>query len=229
MSFESQQRIDPALWETLKCPFCGALFRAEKKDLNVKGHYSFSCLSCSKIFWAEKDEHLKIEVFKSRPLKAGRREKNSDAEKVCRRCFATIKKGVVECYQCGGSFYDSQWKKQAPDCSYVLRQAFENLLDNYGPPEEHEKFSALCLREGNAAFAFHCYSCLSRARSHDKKALEMTKYFAVLIRSRFLKQTTVPFKFKVGSGSYLSGWLHSSLLFLVLSALALWGIASLIL
>ena len=69
MNFESQDRIIQK-WDSIYCPFCNASFRVERKDLLPIDHYSFSCLSCKRIFWAGVNEKDKVDVWTFKPYPA---------------------------------------------------------------------------------------------------------------------------------------------------------------
>ena len=214
MSFESQQRMDLE-WESLSCPFCRALFKVSRQDLLPVDHYSFSCLSCQKMFWAGFNEHQKIEVFTAKPV-VQNEEKWINEHKICPHCYTSTKKGSVDCVQCGESFYNDKWKKNAPPASFFLRKTFEELLSQYDSTAKHESFAALCISENNVGFGSYCYNRLMKARPEDLTAVKMFKYFeAVLLTAEMAQKTP---KTETKDWSYSMGWVHA-LLFCLFIAL----------
>ena len=211
MSFESQQRITLE-WESLSCPFCRALFKVSRQDLLPVDHYSFSCLSCRKIFWAGFNEQSKIEVFTAKPV-VHKEEKWVSEYKICPHCYNSTKKGSVDCTRCGESFYNDKWKKTAPPASFFLRKTFEELLSEYDSDEKHKEFSALCISEDNIGFGSYCYSQLMKARPKDLKAVKMFQYFSAIL----LVKTQKPSKTETKNWSYSMGWIHALLFFLFIA------------
>ena len=207
MSFESQQRMNLE-WESLSCPFCRALFKVNKQDLLPVDHYSFSCLSCQKIFWAGFNKHQKIEIFQTRPI-VQEEEKWVNEHKICPHCYASTKKGSVYCVKCGESFYNAKWKKNAPPSSFFLRKTFEELLTNYDSTQKHEEFASCCISENNIGFGSYCYSQLMKARSDDPMAMKMFKYFEAIL----LTMTQKPPKTEIKNWTYTMGWVHALLFF----------------
>ncbi len=211
MGFESQQRMIPE-WESLSCPHCRAVFKVSKQDLLPVEHYPFSCLSCRKIFWAGFDSRQKIEIFQAKPSDKGG-EKWVREHKICPHCYASTKKGSVDCIQCGESFYNDKWKKSAPPSSFLLRKTFEELLEEYDNTKKHEEFSALCISENNIGFGSYCYSRLKKARPEDPIAVKMFKYFEAILFVMTQKQPKTETKY----WSYSMGWIHALLLFLFIA------------
>ncbi len=211
MSFESQQRMTSE-WESLSCPFCRALFKASRQDLLPMDHYSFSCLSCKKIFWAGYNDHQEIEVFTTKPI-IQEEEKVVNEHKVCPHCYTSTKKGSVECAQCGESFYNDKWKKNAPPSSFFLRKTFEELLAEYDSTKKHEEFAAFCISENNIGFGSYCYSQLMKARPEDPIAVRMYKYFEAILLTMVQK----PPKTETKYWSYTIGWVHALLFFLFIA------------
>lgn len=211
MSFESQQRMTLE-WESISCPFCRALFKVSKQDLLPVDHYSFSCLSCSKIFWAVLNDHQTIEVLTTKP-DVQDEEKWVNEHKICPHCYTSTKKGSVDCAHCGEAFYNDKWKKQAPPSSFLLRKTFEELLTEYDSTQKHEEFAALCISKNNIGFGSYCYSQLMKARPEDPIATKMFKYFEVIL----LTMTQKPPQTETKYWSYTMGWVHALLFFLFIA------------
>ena len=229
MSFESQHRMQTE-WESLSCPFCSSVFRVSPQDIPSFDYYSFSCLSCSKIFWASLSKQGGVETFIQKPAL----EKQTDAEgspsedKICPNCYTTIKKGSTSCFQCGNFFYDSKWLRSAPLSSFKLRRAFENVLQDYQDKNYHDRFARLCIRENNTAFGLYCYNSLLKKKPKDEQALHQIKYFKAVL-SVLLSKDKAPAVSNNFGRSYLSGWLHSFLIFsFLLAVLALFLVRSLL-
>lgn len=206
MKVESQHEMN-TLWDTLKCPFCRILFRVDKKDLSSHNDYPFSCLSCQKIFWVSLGDQNEIEVFEAKP------SKKISGEKICHNCFSILEKGLLECHQCGQSFYSTQWRKNAPYSSYRLRRAFENVLDSYSSKSAHLKFSKLCLQENNIPFATYCYGSLLKKRPEDQQARSMLNHFKSILFSHQTRSKSHPIF------SYTEGWLHAIIFFLFVGSI----------
>jgi len=208
MSFESQQRMSLE-WESLSCPFCKSVFKVSRKDLLPVDYYSFSCLSCQKIFWAGFNQQEKIEVFQAKPVVQEEKRWVSE-HKICPHCYTSTKKGSVYCVNCGESFYNANWKKNAPPSSFFLRKTFEELLMNYDSAQKHEEFASCCISENNIAFGSYCYSQLMKARPKDPTAVKMFKYFEAIL----LTMAQKPPKTETRYWSYTMGWIHALLFFL---------------
>ena len=196
-------------WKSLECPFCHSLFRVNKADLLPIDHYSFSCLSCKHIFWAglNKDK-IDVWTFKPNPDK---QEKLILEEKICPHCFSSMKKGVLECLQCGQSFYNTQWMQKAPHASFQLRKLFEDLLSSYSSSEKHGEFVSQCLKESNSIFGLYCYKHLMESRPKDQKTKKMFQYLKSVSTPKVIKKS-----FQKVSNDYLTGWFHALVLCIVL-------------
>ena len=214
MNYESSKH--ETHWEGLACPFCKALFKADQRDLELSMQ-AFSCLSCKQVFWASLNKH-RVETYISPPPKESAHTESSE-DKICPHCFADMKTGVMECLQCGKPFYSSQWMASSPPSSFRLRKHFEGLLCDYGQPDKHDVFAALCLEEKNIHFGAFCYGRILKARPKDSHASRMLKYFSAV---------AMPWPQEVSSHSrtplvrfwtYSAGWVHALLFCLILGAL----------
>ena len=210
MSFESQHKTVTNIWEGLSCPHCKALFKVDKKDLSLTKHSSFSCLSCNEIFWAGLDVNNKIETLTHSP-KIQNEEKVIDDYKICPHCYQSLKKGVVDCTNCGKSFYDSEWRKGAPYASFQLRKFYEDLMQNYDSTGHHDKFISKCLKENNISFGLYCYGRLRKKRPQDEEATRRFKNLQDVVHSFMLKNQPA----EKSHRSYTTGWVHALLFFAV--------------
>ncbi len=208
MSFESQHKTSTNVWESLTCPHCKALFKVDKQDLSPIQHCSFSCLSCNEIFWAGLDASNRVETLTRSP-KVQNEEKIVSDYKICPHCYQSLKKGGVICTNCGKSFYDSEWKKNAPYASFQLRKTYEELMQNYDSTKYHNQFISKCLREDNVSFGIYCYGQLYKERPTDAEAIKRLKSLQDIIYSMMEKP---PLKEK-SSWSYTTGWVHALLFF----------------
>lgn len=211
------QDIKSSEWESLDCPFCRALFRVNKNDLMPIDDYSFSCLSCKQVFWAKINGEQKIDVHSFKPSVEKQSEKTVYSEKICPHCMAVMEKGVVECCQCGRSFYDIQWMQNSPYSSFRLRKLFETLLADYDSPEKHGEFVSACIKQENPVFGLYCYKRLIQERPKDQQARKMFEYLKNVSQQLFQPQSVR----KPSQHSYLKGWIHGLVFCIVLILISL--------
>ncbi len=232
MNFESQQSINQK-WHSLACPHCRSVFRVDKQDLLPIDYYGFSCLSCERHFWIALEENKGISVWRDKPqethpLSSNQKdnERHVNNEKICPHCFSTMQKGDYECRQCNRTFYDPKWIEKAPYASFGLRKSYEELLQNFDSSKAHDRFASRCVREKNTAFGAYCYGQLLRSNPNNPYSKKKLKYFeAILLPIGIGKKNETDLNAKSPYFTYVMGWLHASLLFLLVGALAIFYIA----
>ena len=208
MSFESQHKTSINVWESLRCPHCKSLFKVNKQDLSYNKHYSFSCLSCREIFWAGLDVNHKVETLTHSP-EIQNKEKVIEDYKICPHCYQSLKKGTIDCTNCGKSFYDSDWRHHAPYTSFQLRKVYEDLMQNYESSKHHQKFISACFKEDNIAFGIYCYGRLKKKRPQDKEAAKRFNNLQNVLCALMEKPPVTERRY----WSYATGWVHALLFF----------------